>query len=67
MGAPPGERHGRSKMTDKKVRAVRARYDQGGISILALASEYDICYTTCRAIILRHTWKHVADDDPETV
>lgn len=65
MGAPPGERHGRSKMKDVEVRAIRKRYARGGISILALADRYDICYNTCRAIITRKTWKHVADDPVE--
>jgi hypothetical protein len=61
MGAPPGERHGRAKMTEAKVRKLRQRYAAGGISMLALACEYDIAFSTCRAIIHRWTWKHVED------
>lgn len=50
-----------AKMTDEKVRRLRARYAQGGIGILTLACEYDIAYSTCRDIINRTTWKHVTD------
>jgi hypothetical protein len=61
IGAPPGERHGMAKMTDRKVRELREWYDEGGISILDIATEFDIAYSTARAIINRESWQHVPD------
>jgi hypothetical protein len=60
-GAPPGERHPLAKMTEAKVRELRQWYAEGNISMLALASMYGICPSTCREIIRRRTWKHVTD------
>lgn len=59
MGAPPGERHGRAKLTEEKVREIRRRYAAGGVSYLDLANEYDLSNGTISAVISRRTWRHV--------
>jgi hypothetical protein len=60
-----GEKHGRAKLTEEKVREIRFRYKTERISILNLGLEYGIEYSTCRAVIQRETWKHVRELLPE--
>jgi hypothetical protein len=48
-------------MTEVKVRELRQWYGEGGVGLLTLASAYGIAYSTCKDIVQRRTWKHVAD------
>jgi len=62
IGRPgtPGEDHGSAKMTDEKVREIRSRYALGGITQVALASEFSIDQKQVSNIIRRVNWRHVA-------
>lgn len=69
MGAPPGERHGRAKLTNEKVWAMRTRYAEGkaakkserdgSMSILKLSEEFEVPVSTAWGVIARRTWKHI--------
>jgi hypothetical protein len=48
---PRGERHGQSKLTDRQVEEIRARYARGGVSYRSLAVEYDVNYTNIGLIV----------------
>lgn len=53
-----GERHHRAKLTEAKVKAIRARHEQGE-SHIELAREYGITPSAVRKVIARIRWKHV--------
>lgn len=55
-----GEEHANSKVTEEKVRAMRAEYATGAIGQVPLARKYGITQATAWAILRRRTWKHVA-------
>jgi hypothetical protein len=59
VGRPTGVRHGGTKLTAQDVREMRQRYRRGDVSILALAVEYDVSYSTCRQALTGKTWKQV--------
>lgn len=65
QGAPPGEAHPRSILTNEKVWAMRKRYAEGKanpeerMSILKLSNEFDCAVATAYAVISRRTWKHI--------
>lgn len=59
MGAPPGERHGRSKLTENDVKWIRDIYATGKISHFDLAMEFELVPSTIGCIVNRKTWKHV--------
>jgi hypothetical protein len=54
--APIGNKHGRSKLTDDEVRAIRARHTENQRK---LAKEFGVCQATITNIILRQRWKHL--------
>lgn len=54
-----GEAHGQSKVTADVVRAMRADYAAGDVTLKALASRYGLSVPGVHHIILRRTWKHV--------
>lgn len=59
MVAKTGTLHHNAKLTEKTVREMREWYSEGGISILELAGEFDLCQSTARSAIVGETWKHV--------
>jgi hypothetical protein len=54
-----GELCGHAKLTEDDVRAIRARYAAGGISMSALGREYGISAPSVCLIVKRKTWAHV--------
>jgi hypothetical protein len=54
-----GESHGRAKVTEADVTAIRKRYAEGGIRQVDLGDQYGICQTKISAIVRREHWKHV--------
>jgi hypothetical protein len=54
-----GERKWAAKLTEAKVREMRIRYAEGGISQFALAREYGIAEGSAWAILRGKKWKHV--------
>lgn len=61
MAAPPGERHGRSKLTNRDVLEIRAAYRRGrpGTSYLSLANDYGVEASTVGAVVRGVTWRHL--------
>lgn len=61
MAAPPGERHGRSKLTNRDVLEMRAAYRRArpGTSYLSLALLYDVEPSTVGAVVRGVTWRHL--------
>lgn len=57
--AAKGEGHGMSKLTSDQVRAIRARYAEGGVTYDNLARTYGVDPTTIGMVIRRRVWKHV--------
>jgi hypothetical protein len=56
-----GEGKSMAKLTDDSVRAFRARYAAGGVTIGELADEAGIHLQTMYLALKRRTWKHVTD------
>lgn len=54
-----GEDHGRAKLTEDDVRAIRAAYDAGAINFAHLAQHYGVTYVAIGQAAKRRTWKHV--------
>lgn len=48
-----------SKLTEDDVRAIRARYAQGGVTQTALAAEYGVHSSAIFFIIHRVNWSHI--------
>lgn len=61
--AARGEQNGAAKLTAEKVRQIRLRYSQDGITFERLATEYGVRNATIHRIIHRKTWNHVTDND----
>lgn len=57
--AARGERQGSAKLTDEKVRALRAEYALGGFRYKDLAPKYGISVPVACAVVTRRRWKHV--------
>lgn len=55
-----GSAHGKSKLNDEAVRAIRRAFGEG-VNISALAREYGLSWQTVKAVVDRSTWKHVGD------
>ncbi len=53
-----GEASGRAKLTESDVLAIRQRYDGGGVTYQALASEYHVTNGAIGFIVRRELWKH---------
>lgn len=54
---PPGTDHPNAKLDPERVRALRERYDAGGISLKALGVEFDLDASTAHDIVRGRTWK----------
>jgi len=59
-GAPPGEAHGHSKLTDDRVRAARLLFVEG-IPISAIARAFGISRQALTNAVHRRTWGHVGE------
>ena len=55
-----GVKQGSSKLTDKKVAAIRKMYVPGVISMLKLASLFGVTEKAIWMIVHRQGWQHVA-------
>jgi transposase-like protein len=57
---PPsmGERNSSARMTEEKVRALRAAYDAGA-ALSGLANAFGISHRAARHIAHRTSWRHV--------
>ena len=53
-----GSTHGKSKLTEQKVRDIRAMYASGGTQC-AIAETFGITQANVSSIVLRKTWCHV--------
>lgn len=58
MAAPPGERHGLSRLTADDVRLIRAVHAEG-IGYWKLAHKFDVGMSTIRDVCTFRTWKHI--------
>lgn len=56
-----GEKHGISKLTEKKVRYIRKKFELGSkkFGFKALAQKYNVCSATIRDVVENRTWSHV--------
>ena len=54
-----GEKHHKAKLTEKDVRAIRARYVAGETNQSKLAREYGVYPQLISQIIHRQIWKHL--------
>lgn len=54
-----GESHGRSKLTDKKVRKIRALYAQG-VNQPSLSRKFGVNQTCIAKVVRRIAWRHVS-------
>lgn len=61
VGQALGERHGRARLTEEKVREIRRRFrwrdHENGVC--ALAKAYDVGRETLRQVVIGKTWAHV--------
>jgi hypothetical protein len=57
-----GERNGRSKLTEDEVRAIRACYRAGGVTMRALGARYGVSKTVVQHIMSGRLWSHVLDE-----
>jgi len=55
-----GEARGSAKLTEGKVRQIRAIYATGEVGKTKLAAMFDVCRATIRDVVRRELWKHVA-------
>jgi hypothetical protein len=56
---PRGEKHGRAKITECDVVAIRKAYSRGNITQRALARRFGITITQVSSIVRGEFWKHV--------
>lgn len=56
---PRGEGNPKAKLTADDVRAIRAEYARGGVSLRDLGARYGIYFTTVGAIVRRQKWAHI--------
>ena len=54
-----GERANGAKLTDEKVRAIRARWAAGGIPQAKLAADYGVTRSLISMVVTRKIWKHL--------
>lgn len=54
-----GERQGSAKLTEEKVRAIRAEYATGRIIYDILGPKYGVSRAVACSVVTRRTWKHV--------
>lgn len=53
-----GSEHGRAKLTEGDVRAIRRAHSKNPDNV-ALATEHGVSLSTIEAIVYRRTWKHL--------
>lgn len=58
-GQPRGELVGSAKLTEAKVREMRALYAAGGISIKNLGLQFGVTQHAAYKVVKRQSWKHV--------
>lgn len=58
-GAPRGEAHGSSVLTNEKVHQMRAIYALGETSISTIAKMFDCTFSTVQRVISRKSWRHI--------
>ena len=58
-----GERHHARKLNPESVRAIRARYAVGGVSMASLAAEYGVWLLSIQNVIHGRTWRHVPREE----
>lgn len=56
---PRGETHCSAKLSAERVKAIRADYEAGGLSLSALARKHGSTMTNVFRIVHRRTWKHI--------
>lgn len=54
-----GEEHGNAKLTDDSVRAMRALYASGAITLLGLAKQFGVHKKTASDVVKYRHWRHV--------
>ena len=54
-----GEKNNLAKVNEEKVREIRVRFANGGITKSQLAQEYGVHKSTIGYIINRKTWSHI--------
>jgi hypothetical protein len=54
-----GVTHHSAKLTAEKVRVIRARYVEGGLTLQQLADEYSVAIGSISAVVNRKTWRQV--------
>lgn len=54
-----GEQSGQSKLTEQDVRNIRASYQPGKVTLLALATRYGVTKQSIAGIVKRRSWTHV--------
>lgn len=59
MSAPPGERHGLSKLTACCVKQIREQHLAYVVGYGALAKHYGVSPVTIRDVVKFKTWRHV--------
>lgn len=53
-----GEKHGRSKLTEKQVKEIRASHQWRKVTYKMLAKKYNVHWKTIGQVITRRYWKH---------
>jgi len=53
-----GERNGKAKLTEARVRAIRAAFQKPS-DIPILAVEHGVAKSTIRRVVVREIWRHV--------
>jgi len=54
-----GEANGSARLTANQVRAIRARFAEGGVFLRELGAEYGVSANTIHRIVHGRNWKHV--------
>lgn len=56
---PVGESSPLAILNTNQVLEIRARYAIGDVTLMGLADEYHVSFTTIQAIVSRRSWKHI--------
>lgn len=59
-----GERNNKAKVTDEQVIEIRALYHSGQFTQASLAQRFGLKQPQVSSIILRQSWKHLAESAP---
>lgn len=54
-----GERANGAKLTDEKVRAIRARWAAGGVTQAKIAADYGVARSLISLVVTRKIWRHI--------